>query len=111
MTAGDLRCDRWDAASYRCPCGFAGDDVGEFERHLDAAAGAGLEHFEVLEGWTLEQVRRWQAAAGAPGKPGAAPVARWLLPLGPAWTGPGNLLVAVSVMGVTVRCSGSSVLG
>jgi len=24
---------RWDAASYRCPCGFADDDVSEFERH------------------------------------------------------------------------------
>jgi hypothetical protein len=84
MTVEDLRRDRWDAASYRCPCGFAGDDVGEFERHLDAADGAGPEHFEVLEGWTFEQVRLWQAAAGAPGKPGAAPVARWLLPLGPA---------------------------
>jgi hypothetical protein len=72
MTAGDLRRDRWDAASYRCPCGFDGDDAGEFDRHLDAADGAGTEHFEVLDGWTLEQVRRWQATAGAPGKPGAA---------------------------------------
>jgi hypothetical protein len=72
MTVEDLRRDRWDAASYRCPCGFAGDDVGEFDRHLDAAEGAGPEHFEVLEGWTFEQVRRWQAAAGVPGQPGAA---------------------------------------
>jgi hypothetical protein len=40
--------------------------------HLDAADGAGTEHFEVLEGWTLEQVRRWQGTAGVPGKPGAA---------------------------------------
>jgi hypothetical protein len=54
MTAGDLRRDRWDAASYRCPCGFDGDDAGEFDRHLDAADGAGTEHFEVLDGWTLE---------------------------------------------------------
>jgi hypothetical protein len=109
MTVEDLRQDRWDAAPYRCPCGFAGDDVGELDRHLDAAGGAGTEHFEVVEGWTLEQVRRWQAAASAPGKSGAAPVARWLLSLGPAWAGPRNLLVAVSAMGVTVRCSGRQV--
>ena len=56
----------WDAASYRCPCGFAGDDASEFDRHLDAVDDAGLEHFEVLDGWTLEQVRRWQAAAITP---------------------------------------------
>jgi len=54
---------RWDAASYRCPRGFADDDVSEFERHLDAAEGAGPEHFEVLDGWTLAQVRTWQMAA------------------------------------------------
>ena len=57
---------QWDAASYRCPCGFADDDAGEFGRHLDAAEGAESEHFEVLDGWTLEQVRQWQAAAGMP---------------------------------------------
>jgi hypothetical protein len=72
MAVEDLRRDRWAAASYRCPCGFAGDDVGEFDRHLDAADRHGTEHFEVLEGWTLEQVWRWQAAAGAPGTPDAA---------------------------------------
>ena len=42
----------WDVASYRCPCGFAGDDASEFDRHLDAVDDAGLEHFEVLDGWT-----------------------------------------------------------
>jgi len=108
MTVEDLRRDRWDAASYRCPCGFAGDDVGEFERHLDAVEGAGPEHFEVLEGWTFEQVRLWQAGAGG----GDGCGERWgPRGLGPARAGPGNLLVAVSAMGVTVRCSGSSVLG
>ena len=65
--------DEWHAASYRCPCGFAGDDLSELDRHLDAAEGAGPEHFEVLDGWTFEQVRRWQAAAGAPGKPDEPP--------------------------------------
>ena len=56
----------WDAVSYRCPCGFAGDDASEFDRHLDAVEGAEPEHFEVLDGWTLQQVRRWQAAAIMP---------------------------------------------
>ena len=55
--------DRWLAASYRCSCGFATDDAGEFDGHLDAAEGAKPEHFEVLAGWTLQQVRQWLAAA------------------------------------------------
>jgi hypothetical protein len=57
---------RWPVAAYRCPCGFAGDDASEFDRHLDGADGAEPEHFEVLGGWTLAQVRDWQAAAVAP---------------------------------------------
>lgn len=57
---------RWDAASYRCPCGFADDDASEFDRHLDGAEGAEPEHFEVLGGWTLQQVRQWQADAITP---------------------------------------------
>ena len=57
---------RWDAVPYRCPCGFADDDAGEFDRHLDGAEGAEPEHFEVLDGWTLQQVRQWQAAAIMP---------------------------------------------
>jgi len=55
--------DRWLAASYRCSCGLATDDAGEFGRHLDAAEGAQPEHFEVLAGWTFQQVRQWLAAA------------------------------------------------
>jgi hypothetical protein len=55
--------DRWYAAPYRCPCRFATDDVGEFDRHLDAAEGGQPEHFEVLAGWTFEQVQQWQTAA------------------------------------------------
>lgn len=31
--------DRWLATSYRCSCGFASDDAGEFDRHLDTAEG------------------------------------------------------------------------
>jgi len=54
---------RWHAASYRCPCGFADDDASEFDRHLAAVEGTGPEHFEVLEGWTFQQVQQWQAAA------------------------------------------------
>jgi len=60
---------QWRAAAYRCPCGFASDDVDEFDLHLDAAAGTGPEHFEVLDGWTFEQVTRWQADAISPDKP------------------------------------------
>jgi len=55
--------DRWLAASYRCSCGFAIDDAGEFDRHLGVAEGTQPEHFEVLAGWTFQQVRRWLAAA------------------------------------------------
>jgi hypothetical protein len=55
--------DRWLAASYRCSCGFATDDAGDFDRHLDTAEGAQPEHFEVLAGWTFQQVRRWLADA------------------------------------------------
>ena len=57
---------RWAAVSYRCPCGFAADNAGVFDLHLDAADDTGLEHFEVLDGWTLEQVRQWQATAIPP---------------------------------------------
>ena len=59
----DAAGDRWRAAWYRCPCGFAADDSDEFDRHLDAADGTGPEHFEVLAGWTFDQVQQWQAAA------------------------------------------------
>jgi DNA-binding transcriptional regulator YhcF (GntR family) len=63
QTAGDL----WEAALYRCPCGHTADDAEEFGRHLEATAGLKPEHFEVLDGWTLQQVRQWQAfAAGVP---------------------------------------------
>ncbi len=60
---------RWDAVSYRCPCGFAADDASEFDLHLDGTEGAEPEHFEVLDGWTLEQVRQWQAATTMPDGP------------------------------------------
>lgn len=53
---------RWLAASYRCSCGFATDDAGEFDGHLDSAEEAQPEHFEVLAGWTFDQVRQWLAA-------------------------------------------------
>jgi hypothetical protein len=57
---------QWDTASYRCPCGFAADDASDFDQHLDGAEGAEPEHFEVLGGWTLQQVRQWQAATTMP---------------------------------------------
>jgi hypothetical protein len=53
--------DRWLAALYRCSCGFATDETREFDRHLDTAEGAQPEHFEVLAGWTFDQVRQWLA--------------------------------------------------
>jgi hypothetical protein len=58
--------DRWLAASYRCSCGLATEDAGEFGQHLDAAGGAQPEHFEVLAGWTFQQVRQWLAAVTGP---------------------------------------------
>jgi hypothetical protein len=76
MTAGDPRPtlaaselaegatgNQWLAASYRCSCGFATNAAGEFDRHLVAAEGAQPEHFEVLAGWTFQQVRQWLAAS------------------------------------------------
>jgi hypothetical protein len=63
--------DRWLAASYRCPCGFAANDAGEFDQHLDVSEGGNPEHFEVLAGWSLQQVRQWQTAA-VPNRPGTA---------------------------------------
>ncbi len=57
---------RWHAAPYRCPCGFADDDASEFDRHLDALEGIEPEHFEVLDGWTFQQVQQWQASAATP---------------------------------------------
>jgi hypothetical protein len=55
--------DRWHAAQYRCPCGFATDDAAEFDQHLDATEGAEPEHFEVLARWTFQQVQQWRAVA------------------------------------------------
>jgi hypothetical protein len=62
---GEAAGNQWQAASYRCSCGVAHDDQDEFGRHLDAAEGADPEHFEVLDGWSLPQVRQWQATAEA----------------------------------------------
>lgn len=67
---------QWAAVSYRCPCGFAADDASEFGQHLDGAEGAEPEHFEVLDGWTLQQVRQWQAATVPDGGRMTARVAR-----------------------------------
>jgi hypothetical protein len=30
--------ERWQASAFRCPCGFATDDVEEFDGHLEATA-------------------------------------------------------------------------
>jgi hypothetical protein len=57
---------QWDTASYRCACGFSTDNASDFGQHLDGAEEADPEHFEVLSGWTLQQVRQWQAAITMP---------------------------------------------
>jgi hypothetical protein len=56
--------DWWLAAAYRCPCGYTAKTAGNFDRHLDTTDGTEPEHFEVLDGWSLEQVRQWQESAG-----------------------------------------------
>jgi DNA-binding transcriptional MocR family regulator len=57
---------QWQAATYRCSCGHATGKAGEFGQHLNARDGAEPEHFEVLDGWTIEEVKRWQAATAGP---------------------------------------------
>jgi hypothetical protein len=64
---GQLTPERWQVSALRCPCGFATDDVREFDGHLVATAGWEPEHFEIAGEWTLEQVRQWQASAAAAG--------------------------------------------
>lgn len=50
----------WASARHRCPCGYATCDATAFDAHLDETEGMQPEHFEVLDGWTLEQVLGWQ---------------------------------------------------
>ena len=49
----------WSTAKHRCPCGYATDDVAAFDTHLDETEEMRPEHFEVVDGWTLEQVLGW----------------------------------------------------
>lgn len=51
----------WQDRNYRCPCGYATDNMDAFGEHLEATEGMEPEHFEALDGWTLEQVLAWQA--------------------------------------------------
>jgi hypothetical protein len=55
----------WQAARHRCPCGYATDDADAFDEHLGGTDGREPEHFEVADGWTLQQVTRWQTAMAA----------------------------------------------
>jgi hypothetical protein len=57
----------WETRTHRCPCGYATDDVNAFDEHLRETEGMEPEHFEVLDGWSLEQMLGWQPvmAAGA----------------------------------------------
>lgn len=56
----------WVAAAWRCSCGFFAADEPSLDAHLEATADAVPEHFEVLDGWTLEEVAEWIAARGGP---------------------------------------------
>lgn len=51
--------EHWSTAKHRCPCGYASDDVTAFDAHLKETGGMQPEHFEVVDGWTLEQVLGW----------------------------------------------------
>jgi hypothetical protein len=55
--------EQWQASALRCPCGFATDDIEEFDGHLEATAEREPEHFEIAGEWTLQRVRQWQASA------------------------------------------------
>lgn len=55
----------WQTRKHRCPCGYATDDMNAFDTHLGATEGMQPEHFEVLGGWSLEQVLAWESAMAA----------------------------------------------
>lgn len=55
----------WQAAKHRCPCGYATDDTDAFDEHLGATDGMEPEHFEAVDGWTLEQAWAGQASMTA----------------------------------------------
>lgn len=65
MTRHEAGQDGWHAARFRCPCGQTADDAESFGRHLDQTDGSYPEHFEVLDGWSLDEVRQWQACPSA----------------------------------------------
>jgi hypothetical protein len=54
--------EQWQAAAYRCPCGFAAGHADDFDAHLEATADMEPEHFETAGGWTFQRVRQWQAS-------------------------------------------------
>jgi hypothetical protein len=54
--------EQWQAAAFRCPCGFAASHADDFDAHLEATIGMKPEHFEITGGWTLHRVRQWQAS-------------------------------------------------
>jgi hypothetical protein len=61
---------QWQASALRCPCGFATDDVQEFDGHLEATADEEPEHFETEGNWTLHQVRQWLISMAPARRPG-----------------------------------------
>jgi hypothetical protein len=68
--SGQLTPEQWQASALRCPCGFAADDVEEFDGHLAATADMEPEHFETGDAWTLQRVRLWQASTAPTGRVG-----------------------------------------
>jgi hypothetical protein len=54
----------WQDRKYRCPCGYATNDIHAFGAHLDSTDGMEPEHFEALDGWTLERLLAWQPTVG-----------------------------------------------
>ena len=55
----------WQTRKHRCPCGYATDDMHAFDEHLKSTEGIEPEHFEVLGGWSLEEVLAWESAMAA----------------------------------------------
>jgi hypothetical protein len=52
----------WQARKHRCSCGYAADEVNAFDEHLSTTEGMEPEHFETLDGWSLDRVLAWQPA-------------------------------------------------
>lgn len=54
----------WRDRKYRCPCGYATNDMNAFDEHLESTEGMEPEHSEALDGWMLEQLLVCQSTVG-----------------------------------------------